>query len=215
VARKRNAPNFIEALRASVLVPLHMTRTRISTSLSGQSFPDEARYHRSGEFHATQFHDLALGNSVMTSDRPMVPDVYGNLHLEHFAAAGGLSSAVVDQARLIAMLNADAGGPVLSRATVLGMLDKAVHSGRPRAGHGFDSVSFDGTTYSAFKGGYLATSQNGIGFDLDGIGVAVSYDGVHDAVLFGQYWGAIQNAAKAATWPATKDYFPQYGMPHL
>ena len=218
VARKRNAPNFIEAIRATILGPLQMTRTRIATSLPGQSFADEARYHRSGENGTQQFFDLALGSSVMTSDQPTVPDVYGNIHLEHIGAAGGLSAAVIDQARLIAAFNLDTNNPMLSRATLLALLDKAFHHGldpTKRAGHGFDGVGFDGTTYSAFKGGYLSSSQNGIGFDLDGIGVAVCYNGVRDDVLFKQHWGAIQNVAKTATWPANTDHFPQYGMPSL
>ena len=151
----------------------------------------------------------------MAQDQPLVPDVYGNFHLENQQGSGGLTSAVVDLARFIAALNLNDRNPILSRAALLSLLDKAVHSGRPRAGHGFDSVTFDGTTYTAGKGGYLWTSQNTLNFTLDGVGMALCYDGVNDDVLFHERWPDIQTAVWSHGWPTHGDHFPDYGMPAL
>ena len=65
------------------------------------------------------------------------------------------------------------------------MLDLAAPSGRPRAGHGFDSV----TPRSARATGAARAATSGrrrtrSSFDLDGVGIAVQYNGVNDAVLF-------------------------------
>lgn len=211
VARRRNAASFADAIKTTILDPLQMTRTRSATSLVGQAFTDEARYHRTGEDRL----DLVVQRSVMSADEPLVADVYGNLHLEQSQATGGLSSAAVDLARVIAAMNRNRKNPMLSRAALLSLLDLAAHSGRPRAGHGFDGVTFDGTTYHASKGGYLFTSQNVVSFTLDGIGIALCYNGVNDQVLFRQRWPQIDAAIRATAWSAKRDHFPDYGMARL
>jgi hypothetical protein len=95
----------------------------------------------------------------------------------------------------------------------MAMLQMAANSGRPRSGHGFDLVAPIGSSYHCEKGGYLWTSQNGISFDVDGIGIAICYNGVNDAVLFQQAWPNIRAAIQATTWPARANYFRDFGMP--
>lgn len=211
VAQAAGAPSFFDAIKSSILDPLHMTRTRPATSLATASFADEARYHRSAE----QLLTLATYPSAMTPDRPPVADVYGNLHLENGAAGGGLSSAAVDLARFIAAFNVEHANPVLPRAAILKMLNAAATSNGPRAGHGFDAVFPRGTSFECHKGGYLWTSQNGIKFDLDGLGIAIAYNGVSDQVLFRTQWPTIQSTIEATPWSTTTDYFPDFGMPAL
>lgn len=159
--------------------------------------------------------DLITLPSVMTADQPLVPDVQGNIHIENGQATGGLSSATVDLARLVAALNRNYNNPILPRPALLDLLNRAATSGLPRAGHGFDSAWFDGTTYHAGKGGYLFTSQNTANFTLDGIGIAVNYNGCNDQVLFQQSWPHIDAAIRATIWSTKMDYFPEFGMPSL
>jgi hypothetical protein len=103
--------------------------------------------------------------------------------------------------------------PMLSRNAILSMLNLAASSGLPRAGHGFDSVTRQGSSFRCGKGGYLWTSQNAIEFDLDGVGIAITYNGVNDQVLFKTQWPKIRAAIDATSWPTGKNYFPAFGMP--
>lgn len=210
VARKRGMRTFYDAIKTTMLDRLAMHRTRPSASMLMSAYNDEARYHRSSE----QLFDLVIDRSVMTADQPVVPDVHGNINLDNMVAAGGLSSAAVDQARLIAAINKSTANPVIPRAAALAMLTAAASSGLPRAGHGFDGVAQSGTTFECSKGGYIWTSQNGIQFTLDGIGVAVCYNGVSDAILV-QRWATIYSAITNTAWAASTDYFFDYGMPPL
>jgi CubicO group peptidase (beta-lactamase class C family) len=208
VARLRGAPTFFDAIKATLLDPLGITRIRTATSLVGASFADEARYHRSSESALK----LSIGPSVMTADTPLVPDVYGNLHLENGAGAGGMAAAAVDLARFVAAFSVNRRNPMLKRSAILSMLNLAAHSGRPRAGHGFDSVQPVGTTYECDKGGYLFTSQNVIHFTLDGLGIVICYNGVNDAVLFKNRWPIIKSVIDAVSWPSRANFFPDFGM---
>lgn len=211
VARLRGAASFADAIKQSIFDPLQMMRSRGATSLVGHTPNDEARYHRTSEARL----DLVTGQSVMTADRPLVADVQGNIHIESGQATGGLSAATVDLARFIAALSRNHANPIMPRAALNDLLHRASTSGLPRAGHGFDGVWFDGTTYHANKGGYLFTSQNTVEFALDGIGIALNYNGCNDAVLFQKRWPQIRAAIRSVAWSSTSDYFSNYGMPPL
>lgn len=209
VARVRGVATFFDAVRDNILEPLRITRMRLATSLAGAAYADEARYHRSGEAALS----LALGRSVMTADQPLVADVYGNLRLEHGAGAGGLSCAAVDLARFVAAFNVNHHNPMLRRSAIVAMLGLAAHSGLPRAGHGFDGVTAMGSSFRCEKGGYLWTSQNVISFDLDGLGIALCYNGVNDAALFHTGWPLIRAAIEGVAWSAHVNHFADFGMP--
>ena len=209
VARVAGKPSFYETIKASILDPLQITRIRPATSLATTSFADEARYHRTAEKELS----LLIFPSVMTADQPLVADVYGNLHLENVAASGGLAAAAVDLARFVAAFSVNRRNPMLQRSAILSMLTMAADSNLPRAGHGFDSVQRSGSTFRCDKGGYLWTSENGIEFELDGVGVAISYNGANDDVLAKTQWPKIRAAIDATAWPTQKNYFPEFGMP--
>ena len=209
VARVAGKPSFFDAIKASILDPLQITRTRPATSLVTTSFANEARYHRTAEDQLS----LQIFPSVMTADQPLVADVYGNLHLENVVSSGGLAAAAVDLGRFLAAFSVNRRNPMLQRSAILSMLNLAAHSGLPRAGHGFDSVTAQGSSFRCGKGGYLWTSQNAIEFDLDGVGIAVSYNGVNDQVLFKTQWPKIRAAIDATSWPTQKNFFPSFGMP--
>jgi hypothetical protein len=119
------------------------------------------RYHHRGG---------ALKLAISASRRrtaPLVPDVWQSAPDR---AAGGLAAAAVDLARFVAAFSVNRRNPMLNRTAILSMLNLAAHSGRPRAGHGFDVVTPIGSSYRCEKGGYLWTSQNTISFDLNGLG---------------------------------------------
>lgn len=208
IARVAGAPTFYDAIKASILDPLGIARIRTAASLVGTNYADEARYHRTSEAAL----DLLTFPSVMTADRPPVADTYGNLHLESGAAGGGLSGAAVDTARFVAAFSVNRRNPMLKRSAILNMLDLAAHSGRPRAGHGFDLVTPVGSGYHCEKGGYLWTAQGAINFDLDGLGVVIQYNGVNDDVLFHSQWPSILAAVQSVSWPGRANYFHHYGF---
>jgi hypothetical protein len=209
VAKAAGAPSFFNRIKASILDPLQITRIRLANSLATTSFADEARYHRTAE----KLLQLFIAPSVMTSDQPLVADAYGNFHLENDAASGGLAAAAVDLARFLAAFSVNLGNPMLQRSAILTMLNLAANSGLPRAGHGFDSVQPLGSSFRCSKGGSLSTSENGIEFDLDGVGIAIAYNGANDDVLAKTQWPKIRAAIAATTWPTQTDYFPLFGMP--
>ena len=209
VAKAASAPSFFNRIKASILDPLQITRIRLANSLATTSYADEARYHRTAE----KLLQLVTAPSVMTSDQPLVAEGYGNVHLENDAASGGLAAAAVDLARFIAAFSVNLGNPMLPRSAILTMLNLAANSGLPRAGHGFDSVQPLGSSFRCSKGGSLSTSENGIEFDLDGVGIAIAYNGANDDVLAKTQWPVIRAAIAATTWPTQTDYFPLFGMP--
>jgi len=209
VAKAASAPSFFNRIKASILDPLQITRIRLASSLATTSYADEARYHRTAE----KLLQLVTAPSVMTSDQPLVAEGYGNVHLENDAASGGLAAAAVDLARFIAAFSVNLGSPMLPRSAILTMLNLAANSGLPRAGHGFDSVQPLGSSFRCSKGGSLSTSENGIEFDLDGVGIAIAYNGANDDVLAKTQWPVIRAAIAATTWPTQTDYFPLFGMP--
>lgn len=208
IARVAGVRTFYDAIKASILDPLGITRIRPAASLAGTSYADEARYHRTAEAAL----DLLTFPSVMTAERPLVADVYGNLHLEHGVAGGGLSGAAVDVARFVAAFSVDRRNPMLSRSAILNMLNLAAHSGRPRAGHGFDLVTPVGQGYHCEKGGYIWTAQGAISFDLDGLGIVIQYNGVNDDVLFKTRWPLIRAAIQSVRWPRRANHFSDYGF---
>ena len=95
-AKLAGVTGFESALEKLVLHPLKMTRTRGSRSRIEDRKTDEALHHMPA---------LETGISAVHNDRRIVPVQYGNENYEVYDGAGGLSSAVVDVARICAMLS--------------------------------------------------------------------------------------------------------------
>ncbi|MEZ5287758.1 MAG: serine hydrolase [Vicinamibacterales bacterium] len=127
VAAKANKSTFEAALDALVLKPLGMAHTRGSRSLTATQASDESPYHMT--VHDPQsgwkLFQLECGASVRHEDRRLVPTHYGTFDFEMFDGCGGLSSAVVDVARLCAMFSCRSGNPVLKPGTIDDMLTAA------------------------------------------------------------------------------------------
>jgi hypothetical protein len=115
--------------------------------------------------------NIAIANSVMTNDRPLVPVGYGHEQYEKQEGSGGLSAASTDLARLIAILISQKNNPAMKRATINTMMSNAVSAQAMfgnRAGHGWDGVrDLGGEKYYGQKGGSLDTSGNVLQFNGD------------------------------------------------
>ncbi len=204
------AGSFESALTASLLQPLHITRVKQSRTLIESQDPAEARYHS---------RPLAVSQSVMTQDQPLVALGYGETNMENCDGCGGLSAAATDVARVLAALSLDGDSAILKKATLNQMLANAAQATQtiPAFGfYGFDAVSVIDAAkhqYAGYKGGSLSTSQNGIVFQTGGISYALCWN---TATPTGPQWYPVYTdivlAAESYDWGST-DLFPQYGMP--
>jgi CubicO group peptidase (beta-lactamase class C family) len=94
-------PTLDSALSTLLFQPLGIKRIRLSRTRIEAQPADEARYH------PTRF---AIGASMVDPDRRLRGNGYGGFwNLERDDAGGGLSGAVVDVARLLAMLDVRTG----------------------------------------------------------------------------------------------------------
>ena len=225
VAKKMNASTFEAALKTLVLDPLGQARTRGSRSLTGDQASDEARYHMTVHDPANGwalFH-LECGSSDRTEARPLVPTHYGTFDMEMFDGCGGLSSAVVDVARLCAMFSCRNNNPVLKKDTIDDMLAAAVEATSELSGpdahgyHGFDwavNVDLDKHQVMFSKGGwlpgmgsyYIGTS-GGLFYIIAQNGNSPKGDGVN-------WYDEIRPIVEAHDW-GTADLFPNFGMATL
>lgn len=183
----RKANSFEEAITPTLLSPLGISRIRESKSLIGEQLADEARYQVRLVIHRDDKKDPAritsvqrasnAGPSVRTADQPLVAHQYGTWSSENHDGAGGLSAAVTDIARVVAMFSSGDANPVLKQDTLNQMLSNAAKCHKNYSGpdchgfHGFDWVDeLDPANhvYEGAKGGYLPGSQNGFRFTSGG-----------------------------------------------
>ena len=200
---------LIDALNSLLFQPLGITRIRSSMTRAESQGSDEARYHPTF---------LRVGQSVLDPDRRLRSDGYGGYwNFERDDAGGGISGAVVDVARLLAMLDLRSLNPVLNAASLSNLFTLA----SSRGGHGFDSARVDdpsGGMYYGMKGGSLPeSSQNCVRYQTGDISMVVCWNR-HDIAEGGNdgWWypdfPAVLAAARARSWGNT-DLFPQFGMP--
>ena len=225
VAKKMNASSFEAALKTLVLDPLGQTRTRGSRSLTGDQASDEARYHMTVHDPESGWalFQLECGSSDRTEARPLVPTHYGTFDVEMFDGCGGLSSAVIDVARLCAMFSCRNSNPVLKKDTIDDMLAAAVKASSELSGpdahgyHGFDwavNVDLDKHQVMFSKGGwlpgmgtyYIGTS-GGLFYVIAQNGNSPKGDGVN-------WYDEIRPIVEAHDW-GTADLFPNFGMASL
>ena len=227
VARLRGL-STIDAYQKHLFDPLNIQRVRLNSTLIANSPDDEARY---------QSPDLSVGPSVMTPAQPVVPYGYGTEDYATLAGAGGLTGAVTDVARLIAMMLDPADTAAMKRVTVTDMLNrgaaylsflstpagmallaagKAVaNDGGARSGYGFDDTSVSGGGYYAQKGGELTNLCNSV-VQLNGEWGFVMCWASPPVAATGWYpnYPEVMSIATAASW-SPADLFPAFGMPSL
>lgn len=207
VAKLRGTATAAEAFAKFVCEPIGISRLRGSVSLVDAQFVDEARYQSS---------TLALQTSDMSSDRPLVPAEYGDEQLEICEGSGGLSGAVVDQARLIAALVTTSDTAMLPRTSVTALLDAAAKLATGR-GYGFDAVTDLGNgEYRAQKGGSLETSNNVLSFDGEwGLVMAWASPPLAADPTWYPYYPAVMDIAKTALVDADDLFQTTYDLPAL
>jgi CubicO group peptidase (beta-lactamase class C family) len=197
------------ALGALLFQPLDITRIRLSRTRIEDQPADEAHYH------PTRFE---IGPSMVDADRRWRGSGYGGFwNLERDDAGGGLSGAVVDVARLLAMLDVRVGNPVLRPATIANLFTMAAAAG----GHGFDTGAVQDAAaghYYGMKGGSLpGSSQNCARYQTNDFSMVVCWNRSDIAEGGSDGWWypdfpAVLNAARAHSW-GTSDLFPTFGMP--
>lgn len=163
---------------------------------------------------------LECGGSDRTEARPLVPTHYGTFDLEMFDGCGGLSSAVIDVARLCAMFSCRNNNPVLKKETIDKMLAAAVKAASELEGpdahgyHGFDSAAnVDLEKHQVWfkKGGWvpgMGTSYVGI---TGGFFYVLAKNGDTPKDVDINWYDEIRPIVEAHDWGIT-DLFPKFGM---
>lgn len=163
VMKKTGAASFEAALDSLVLDPLHMTHTHGSRSAATGQVAGDARHHMTvhNPVGGWPLYQLELQPSVRAEGRPLVASHHGSYDYEMFDGCGGLSSSVVDVARLCAMFADRTGNPVFKAERIDDMLAHAVAAttaGTDHGYHGMDgAVLIDAAKHAVRfnKGGWL------------------------------------------------------------
>jgi CubicO group peptidase (beta-lactamase class C family) len=220
LAKLAGTATFEAALKKLVLTPLGCKRTRSAVSLVGKQAADEARYQLSLLDPGRGLIPLEISPSVKSAAQPTVPSQYGSWDMELFDGAAGISSAVVDVARLAAMFNVRSGNPLLKAATIDQLFEAAANATTNYSGpdahgyHGFDWAVIhdpDGHVYQAEKGGSLSGLSTVITFTTGGFGYVIAQNGTNIAGVTTN-WRSVEEIAEARSWPG-KDLFPHFGVP--
>ncbi len=224
VAHMRAASAPIDAYEAYLLNPLGITRIRSAVDLVSAQPADEARYQAQAAPVAA---DLQVAQSLMTPSQPLVASGYGNDELAIGQGAGGLSAAVTDLARLIAILIDPADNPALKRTTIVNDMlvpgaavlaaQEALGNTDPRSGYGLDGIrNLGGGTFYGQKGGLISNAASILQFNGDW-GFAAVFDCPATrppGVVWYPDWDDVMNIAQGVNWGAA-DLFPLFGMSSL
>ncbi len=207
VKQLRGTSTPIEAHQKHLFDPLSITRIRRAKDLVTDQEAGEARYLDPV---------IGVGSSVFPSPA-IVPTDYGTLHLEILDGDGGLTAAVTDMARLLAIVLSPDDNPAMRRETIVKMLkDGAAISAIPgrRSGYGFDSVSdLHNGTFFAQKGGSISDAHSAI--EINGEwGLVICWGGDPVTAPWYPYYLETFSPDKDALQNG-KDLFPHYGMPSL
>lgn len=225
VAKKTNTSTFEGALKKLVLDPLGQKHTRGSRSLTGDQLSDEARYHMTVHDPESNWplFQLECGSSDRTEARPLVPTHYGTFDLEMFDGCGGLSSAVIDVARLCAMFSCRNNNPVLKKDTIDDMLAAAVKASSELSGpdahgyHGFDwalNVDVDKHQVMFSKGGWLPGMGTSYTGTTGGFFYILAKNGNTPKGVDINWYDEIRPIVEAHDW-GTTDLFPIFDMASL
>jgi CubicO group peptidase (beta-lactamase class C family) len=221
VAKLRNASSFEAAIQSTLLKPLNLQRVRQSISLVNQQQADEARYHLTQYDPKNGLVPLVVGASLRSPDRPLVAQQYGAWSMENFDGSGGLSSSVVDVARLVASLSLRKGNPILSEQMLVTWLNNTVKATQTLTGpakhgfHGFDGMvapDAKNHVYQGGKGGWLPSHQSGASFTTGGLSYIIAINGNTKPGVTVEWEPEVRAIAEKQNW-GTTDLFPQYGMP--
>jgi CubicO group peptidase (beta-lactamase class C family) len=208
-AKLAGVTSFESALQKLVLNPLKMTRTRGARSRIEAQGSDEARYHVPA---------LETGTSAVDQDRRIVPLQYGDENYEVYDGAGGLSSAVVDLARLCAMLSCRSNNPLFTDDALKNFLSAAVAATAAGSDHGYYGFDWATGTYPSVrcsKGGGDPGEAAGLSGATGSRFIVIARNGADVAGATPADWTtALDAIAATIDWKST-DLFPHFGMPAL
>ena len=213
VAEKRGT-SFIDAVTNYIATPLGLKHTRLSAAPLNDAPADEARY--------TDI-TMPLANSVVDPDQHLIPSGYGDANYAVVGPAGGISSSILDMARILAALNLTASdNPLLDPSEINGLFQAAAATYTNTQGrtagmraHGWDYCNSEpnGGWY-AQKGGSWVDNQSCLRYSTNDISMAVAW--AHSVVGGDWYpnFPEVITPATAQDW-GIKDLFPTFGMPSL
>lgn len=200
VAAKAGFPgDYLAGLKKLVLDPLHQVNTHLARSRAADQPAGEARHHMTVFDPAADWalYPFEVVGSTVEAGQKLAATHYGWLDLEVFSGAGGLSSSVVDMARLGAMFSSRSGNPVLRPDQIDAMLTAVNTAGatllgpdgkgglKPQHGYyGLDwcQMSGSGTTqvFTAEKGGWLPGQGTILHFTTGGFTYCLAINGNAD-----------------------------------
>ena len=227
VAKKMNAASFEAALKTLVLDPLKMSHTRASRTRAEDQPAGEARHHMTVHNPTASWplHQFECNASVKLPDQPLAPSHYGAWDYEFLDGCGGLSSSVVDVARLCAALSCRTNNPVINPERIDDMM-AAAHACRTQKGpdgkgshgyHGFDWVDDtdpENDRWEYSKGGWLPGQGTTMGGITGGYFYVYAQNGNTPAGAMEGWLDEIEDIVEAHNWGDT-NLFPTYGMPAL
>jgi hypothetical protein len=148
-----------------------------------------------------------LGDRLECDD-PTSPGATGYRDLN--LAIGGLSAAVSDHARILAVWMPPGDRPALQRTTITEVLNAAsdVAGTQPRAGYGFDRARVTDAVVFRGQKGCLSTDAAAV-FQFDGDwGFVALFDSTapRGSMIY-PHWDDVLTIAKSTPWPMT-DLFP-------
>ncbi len=216
VTHLRGASSPVSAYQAHLLSPLGVSRVRSAIDLLAYQYPDEARYQAASTDGAPA--DLIVDQSQQTAARPLVPAGYGDDALAIAQGSGGLSAAVTDVARLVAIVLDQKDNPALKRTTLVDMLTAAttLNKTQSRAGYGLDGAgNLAGGSFWGQKGGNVQNAASVFSFNGDWGFVALWGNlPPNSNPSWYSSFPDVMNIAQAADW-GDSDLFPTYGMKSL
>jgi CubicO group peptidase (beta-lactamase class C family) len=225
VASKMGTPTFEAALKTLVLDPLEMSHTRGGRTRADQQLEGEARHHMTVHSPDADWplSQLLCRASVKLDDQPLASDHYGSWDYEFLDGCGGLSSSVVDVARLCAMLSARNGNGVLDAGTLTDLLSHAyacrTHKDKNgNSSHGYHGMDWVSDIDSAddqwefSKGGWLPGQGSSLTGTTGGYFYVYLQNGNTPAEATMDLWDNLVPVAEAHDWGST-DLFPGLGMP--
>jgi CubicO group peptidase (beta-lactamase class C family) len=204
---------YIDAFTKYVAAPLGLQNTRLAVSPLSSQPANEARY--------TDI-SMPIEKSVIYADQRVVPSGYGDTNYSVSSSAGGISSAAVDMARILAALNlSSADNPLLAPSEIQSMFQAAAATFTNTKGqvqgmraHGWDSCSSSNGGWQAQKGGSWVDCQSSVVHFPNGISMSVAWAHAMVQGDWYQWFPEVIGPATAEDWGAT-DLFPTFGMPTL
>jgi CubicO group peptidase (beta-lactamase class C family) len=207
VANKRGS--FTGGLQSDLLSPLGITRFRIASSDPLAQPANEALYRSFG---------LWTTPNVNVPGSPLAAGPYGGDNFAALSAAGGMSMAGTDMARLLAMLNLRVANPIYLDTTTADGDPATIDQLLGAPSLGFDGAFSDGNGTHFFKGGYIDGLQSTVYYTQNELSYVLFWarnevpNSGNPSDNWWPTWPALETALRGANLPSRSDLFPTYGM---